>query len=234
MQESTTLHRRHRLPDREVRLHLQESRDVRPRFVGPVDERQRIGHLEMAEPGLLDEELPEGLQRGVIFAAEPVPSRGRPPPPARRRGRRQSGSLGAGHRAFVPVADRGYEHAERPEVARVAGVERHDALGLDAHGVGLARHPGVALDVVDEDESRPCGAVSAFVPGQAFEAVPRPDHGSRKGDVRRRPNDRLHHVFVRCQVGDRPGLDALVFSDPDGAPVAADHRAGLTCAVSAT
>src|SRR5262249_47943108 len=73
-----------RFADRESRAQPQQRRDVRLGFVGPANKRQRVGHLEMAEPELLDKGLLKGIQRLRIFTAEPVAFGDSPPPPARR------------------------------------------------------------------------------------------------------------------------------------------------------
>jgi hypothetical protein len=51
-------------------------------IVGPVKERKRIGHLEMAEPELLDKRLPKGIRRRPIFTANQCRFAIAPPPPA--------------------------------------------------------------------------------------------------------------------------------------------------------
>src|SRR6478735_2078572 len=101
------------LADGELRLHLQQRSDMRSRFIDLAEERQRVCQLEMTEPELLDERLPKCVQGQRIFAAEPVPLCGRPPPPARRARCRQSDPLFGKRGAFLPKAGRGHEHPER-------------------------------------------------------------------------------------------------------------------------
>src|SRR5882724_1736045 len=73
-----------RLADGEPGTQFQNGRYVCLGFVSPVKERQRIGHLEMAEPELLNKGLAKRIQCRLIPAAKPVVFCGRPPPPARR------------------------------------------------------------------------------------------------------------------------------------------------------
>src|SRR5262245_6591877 len=58
-----------RLTDREPGTEFQNGCHVRLGFVSPVEERQRISHLEMAEPKLLNEGLAKCIQCRLISAA---------------------------------------------------------------------------------------------------------------------------------------------------------------------
>src|SRR4051812_27481898 len=111
-------------------------------LVRPVKERQRIGHLEMAEPELLNKSLAKRIQCRLIPAAKPVIFCARPPPPARRAGGRQSDPLFGDRDSFVPKPGSSHERAKRTQILWIIRIECNCSPSLDTHLIGLARHPG--------------------------------------------------------------------------------------------